>query len=65
MDKDYRELITVIHTDVKALHTKLDNHLERISKAEESITWIKGHIKVVTTLGVAAILSLVGFFIKK
>lgn len=29
---------------------KLDNHLERISKAEEAIVWIKGHVRLVMTL---------------
>lgn len=57
--------LSAIHTDVKALHTKLDDHLERISKAEESILWIKGHIKVLTSIGVAIILSAVGFVVKK
>lgn len=28
------------------IESKLDNHLERISKAEESIDWVKGFIKL-------------------
>lgn len=30
---------------------KLDNHLERLSKAEEAIVWLRGHVKIVTTVG--------------
>lgn len=37
---------------------KLDSHLERISKAEEAIIWIKGHIKIVVMLGMSAISGL-------
>lgn len=29
---------------------KLDNHLERLSKTEEAISWLKGHVKVSTTI---------------
>jgi len=31
------------------IENKIDNHLERISKAEESLIWMKGHLKVATT----------------
>lgn len=33
---------------------KLDNHLERLSKAEEAIVWIRGHVKLIVTIGISA-----------
>lgn len=36
---------------------KLDSHLERLSKAEASIEWLRGHAKIVTTV----ILTVAGF----
>lgn len=29
---------------------KLDNHLNRISKAEEAIIWMKGHLNITTMI---------------
>lgn len=37
------------------LETKLDDHLERIAKAEVAIEWIKGHIKIGTSIFVATL----------
>ena len=37
------------------MEQKLDNHLDRISKSEEAIVWIKGHIRIVVMLGMSAI----------
>ena len=33
---------------------KLGNHLERLSKAEEAISWIRGHVKLIVTIGISA-----------
>lgn len=50
------------------IEQKLDNHLERISKAEESIIWMKGHLKIATTfilsLASAAIAAYFKYFHK-
>lgn len=40
------------------IESKLDNHLERLSRAEASIEWLRGNVKVVTTI----ILATAGFF---
>jgi len=32
---------------------KLSNHLERLSKAEEAISWLRGHVKLVVTIGIS------------
>lgn len=34
---------------------KLDNHLERISKAETSIEWLRGHASISLTIMIAAL----------
>lgn len=34
---------------------KLDNHLERVSGAEKDISWMKGYIKIATTIFLASI----------
>ena len=38
------------------LEDKLDNHLERLTRAEEAIVWMRGHLKISTTF----ILTLIG-----
>lgn len=45
------------HVDARLdrIESKLDNHLERLSAAETSIEWMKGHIKTVVSLGIALI----------
>lgn len=47
---------------------KLDNHLERLSKAEEAILWLRGHVKIVTAIGISvtgALISAMAKFILK
>jgi hypothetical protein len=43
---------------------KLSNHLERLSKSEEAIAWLRGHVKLVTTLGIAVVGALVSAMAK-
>ena len=47
-----------------SLETKLDDHLERLSKAEEAINWLKGHVKLSTAVGLAVIGSILGYIFK-
>jgi hypothetical protein len=42
------------------LEGKLDNHLERISRAETSIEWIRGHLKISISILVAALTGMAG-----
>lgn len=42
---------------LERVEAKLDNHLERLSRAEASIEWLKGNVKIVTTI----ILTVAGF----
>lgn len=45
--EDLRDFIDV---RLEQLETKLDNHLERIAKAETAIEWMRGHLKITTTV---------------
>lgn len=44
---------------------RLDTHLERLTRAEESIIFIKGHLKFTLSLAIAIIGSLAGYLINK
>lgn len=43
---------------LERVEAKLDNHLDRLSRAEASIEWLRGNVKIVTTI----ILATAGFF---
>lgn len=49
-----------IEDKIDKLSDKLDNHLERLSKAETHIEHLRGHLKVFTTifLSIVSILAL-------
>lgn len=53
------------HVDKRfdSLENKLDGHLERLSKAETSIEWIRGHVRIVTTFAVAIGGAIVSYFL--
>jgi archaellum component FlaC len=53
-----------IKNSLSRIEDKLDSHLERISRAEESIVWLKGHVKLVTALGLAIAGTLISIFFK-
>lgn len=59
--KDLRD-----HLDqrIDRLETKLDDHLSRISKAEESIEWLKGHVRISISVLLVFVTGLVGAFYK-
>jgi len=48
-----------INSKLDVMNNKLDDHLGRLSKAEEAITWMKGHIKIVTTMAVGVVLAMI------
>lgn len=37
------------------IETKLDDHLQRVTKAESDIGWLRGHVKITTTVFLAVI----------
>jgi archaellum component FlaC len=48
-----------IDTRFDSLEGKLDNHLDRISRNEEAINWLKGHVRIVTTV----VVTVIGFLL--
>jgi hypothetical protein len=44
----------------RRINSKLDNHLGRISTLEESVVWIKGHVKITITIGITVVAALLG-----
>lgn len=42
------------------IETKLDDHLSRLSKAETSIEWLRGHARMSLTILVAALTGMAG-----
>lgn len=53
-----------IEEKIDRIDEKLDSHLDRLSKAEEAIVWMKGHIKLVTTIGITVVGLLITALIK-
>ena len=53
-----------IERKVMEMDQKLDTHLERLSKAETSIEWLKGSVKIAITMMLTAFGSAVGFIVK-
>lgn len=50
---DMELLRTHLDQRLDKLEDKLDTHLERIARSEEAISWLKGHVKIVTTIVLA------------
>lgn len=50
---DIKDQLNKISNKLDSIDSKLDAHLERISKAEEAILWIRGHLRVSTTIFLA------------
>lgn len=55
------------HVDARfdRLETKLDDHLQRLSKAEAAIEWLKGHVKLTTAIGLAVVGTVFGWWFTK
>lgn len=52
---EIKEEFNKLHARFDKLDDKIDNHLERISKAEEAIEWLRGHVKITTAIVLAVI----------
>lgn len=53
-----------IYRQLDRIEGKLDTHLDRISKSEEAIAWLKSHVQGVTRVAVTIFLALGGFIAK-
>ena len=47
---DFEKLREHMDARFDKVEGKLDNHLDRLSKAEEAIMWMRGHLKVTTMI---------------
>lgn len=57
---DIHNLKEHLDSRLDKLEYKLDDHLERISKAETSIEWIRGHLKFSLTIALSAVTGMAG-----
>ena len=61
---DMKERFDRLDHKIDKMDEKLDLHLERLTRAEESIVFIKGHLKFSLSLAIAIVGSLVGYLFK-
>ena len=52
---DFDQRFDRLEDKIDGIDIKLDNHLGRLSKAEEAILWLKGHVKFTLSVAVAVI----------
>jgi len=57
---DIQNLQTHIDTRLDRIEDKLDGHLDRIAKTEADLSWVRGHIKIVTTVAIAIVTGMAG-----
>jgi hypothetical protein len=63
MSNDPTQYLEAVDARLERIESKLDNHLQRVSAAEKDIEWLRGHVRIATTVflsaiaGMAAILS--------
>ena len=62
-DFNIRTKLDAIHVDVKELRSDVKDHIGRISRAEADISWLRGHVKLVTTIGITILGSLILYFL--
>lgn len=58
MNKDTEHIkhkLEDIHEDVRELRHDVRDHIGRIGKAEADISWLKGHVKLVTTMVITVV----------
>jgi hypothetical protein len=53
-----------IFRQLDRIENKLDVHLDRISRSEEAIAWLKSHVQGVTRIAVTIFLALGGLVAK-
>lgn len=52
---DLNDRLDAIGTRLDRIETKLDDHLQRVTKAESTIEWLRGHARISTTIFLAVI----------
>lgn len=61
---DIKQHVIRIEEQLNKVDVKLDSHLERIAKAEVSISWLRGAVKIGASILLAAVSSLMGLLYK-
>ena len=62
MKEHFQRLERKMDEGFTRVEDKLDGHLERLSKAEVAIEWLKGHVKITTTIVLTALSSIVVYY---
>ncbi len=52
---DTNDKLDAIGTRLDRIETKLDDHLQRVTKAESDINWIRGHLRISTAIFLAVV----------
>jgi len=55
---------TEITSRLQRIEDKLDSHLERMTRAESNIEWLRGHVKIATAVFISAVGGLAAIVIK-
>lgn len=55
-----QESLDRIEKKIDKIDIKIDDHIGRISKLEESVIWLKGHVKITVTISLTIIGALAG-----
>lgn len=58
--KDFQQ-----HVDARfdRVENKIDDHLARLSKAEEAIVWIRGHLRISTGVFLSVVTALILYYL--
>lgn len=54
-----QQTLSAMDTRLGRIEDKLDDHLVRVSKAETSINWIQGHLRIATSI-ILAVMAFLG-----
>lgn len=59
-----QESLDRIEQKVDRIDQNLTSHLGRISVLEESVNWLKGHVKITITVAVSITMTVLGILLK-
>ena len=52
---DITPVLEALAARLDRIEAKLDDHLERVSKAEKDIEWLRGHLRISTAVFLAVV----------
>jgi hypothetical protein len=65
MEEAVKEEFERLHARFDKLEDKIDGHLERLTRAEEAILWIRGHLNTSTAVFLAVVGSIAAWIFKQ